>query len=306
MKSKKWLLIIGSILFVLFSGWYFLIKESDYDITFKVKTATGTVFQGINEWTSLRTKSDGENYTIVKKTNFDFIQHKMQKNDFTLEYTWNMELVNDSITKVSVGIKDLNHGFYNRLTVPFFSTKFKKEQIDKIKNLKEGIEKHIKNFKVKIDGVNQSEQTFVAYISLKSILQEKAQMMIANDAIVTNYLHKNQIKIIGTPYLEIEHWDLDNETLDFNYCFPIAKSTQYVPDEQVKFKIIPALKGLKATYYGNFRTSDRAWFALLDFAKKNNYNLENKPLEHFLANPFYGGDELEWKTEIIIPFSKNN
>jgi hypothetical protein len=30
----------------------------------------------------------------------------------------------------------------------------------------------------------------------------------------------------------------------------------------VKFKTIPAVKGLQATYYGNFRTSDRAWFAV--------------------------------------------
>jgi effector-binding domain-containing protein len=60
---------------------------------------------------------------------------------------------------------------------------------------------------------------------------------------------------------------------------------------------------LKATYYGNFRTSDRAWFALMDHAKKHNLKLENKVLEHFLSNPFNGGEELQWETKIIIPFA---
>jgi effector-binding domain-containing protein len=146
---------------------------------------------------------------------------------------------------------------------------------------------------------------FVAYISLKSVLQEKAQTMLEYDPKIVGYLDRNKIKIIGyRPYLEITDWDEDKEIVNFNYCFPIPKYTKYVPDRNVKFKTITALKGLQATYFGNYRTSDRAWFALLDYAKKHDHKLENKPLEHFLANPFNGGNELEWETKIIIPFAK--
>jgi hypothetical protein len=35
--------------------------------------------------------------------------------------------------------------------------------------------------------------------------------------------------------------------------------------------------------------------------KRYDIKLTNKPLEHFLANPF-NGDELTWETKIIIPF----
>lgn len=72
----------------------------------------------------------------------------------------------------------------------------------------------------------------------------------------------------------------------------------------MKFKTIAPIKGLRASYFGNFRTSDRAWFALMDYAKRKGVGLENKPLEHFLANPFNGGDELSWETQIIIPIAK--
>jgi effector-binding domain-containing protein len=227
----------------------------------------------------------------------------MTKKEVQMHYTWDITSINDSVTKVNVGIKDLNHSWYNKLTVPFFNTEFKQEQIKKITDFKKGLSEHLKNFKVRIDGEGVSEETFVAYINLKSVLQEKARYMIANDALITGFLFENQIKIIGRPYLEIVKWDLDKETIDFNYCFPVEKPTNNIVNDVVKFKTLPVVKGLKATYYGNFRTSDRAWFALMDYAKKNNLKLENKVLEHFLSNPFNGGEELQWETKIIIPFA---
>jgi len=303
MNNKlKWLLVV-----VLFSflGWYFLVKQSDYTITFKVNAATGTISQGIAEWTTSQSKIQNEIYTILEKRNFDFIKHQMKKGNEEMEYTWDMKSINDSMTNVTIGIKDLNHSFYNRLTAPFVSTKFRAEQIEKIKSFKMGLEDHINDFKIRIDGEKSSKEIYVAYISLKSVLQEKAQTMIGYDPEIVGYLDRNKIKIIGhRPYLEITDWDEDKEIVSFNYCFPIPKNTKYVPDSNVKFKTIPALKGLQATYFGNYRTSDRAWFTLLDYAKKHGYKIENKPLEHFLANPFNGGDELTWETKVIIPFEK--
>ncbi|WP_367755383.1 hypothetical protein [Flavobacterium sp. WC2430] len=300
MKTKKIIILVFSFVFSLFLIWYLFIKESDYCISFKVKTATGTVFQGVQEWSKTRMTTDKENFVLVEKKNFGFIKQEMTKDSTKMEYTWDFNSINDSITMVNVGIKEQKNSIYNRLTAPFYNTSFKKEQIKKITDFRNGLNKHLENFKVKIDGLGQSEETFVAYISLKSVLQEKAQTMIMNDAAITGFLE--QSKIIGRPYLEIENWDLDKEQLDFNYCFPIDKDVKMINNGIVKFKTIKAVKGLEATYYGNFRTSDRAWFALLDYAKAHNYKLVNKPLEHFLANPFNGGDELSWETKIVIPF----
>ncbi len=301
MNNKLKLLL--AVVILSFLGWYFLLKQSDYTITFKVNAATGTISQGIMEWTTIQSKSQNEKYTVLEKRNFDFIKQQMKKGNEEMEYTWNMESINDSMTNVTVGVKDLNHSFYNRLTAPFVPTKFRKEQIEKIKLFKTGLEDHIDDFKIRIDGEKSSEEIYVAYISLKSVMQEKAQTMIGYDPEIVEYLDKNKIKIIGhRPYLEVTDWDQEEETVSFNYCFPIPKNTKYVQDDNVKFKTIPAFKGLQATYFGNYRTSDRAWFTLFDYAKKNNIKLQKKVLEHFLANPFNGGNELEWETKIIIPF----
>lgn len=302
MRTKKIVIVSFAFIFPLFLVWYLFVKESDYRISFKVKMATGTVFQGINEWSAARLTGSKENYVIIEKKNFSFVKQEMNKDKSTMEYTWDISSVNDSITNVSVGIKELNNSIYNRLTAPFFSTNFKETQIAKITDFRNGLNKHAESFKINIDGEGTSEETFVAYINLKSVLQEKAQTMIRNDAVITGFLQQNNIKIVGKPYLEIQDWNLDKETLDFNYCFPIDKNTVLIQNDAVKFKTIPAVKGLQATYFGNFRTSDRAWFSLIDYAKTHDIKLTNKPLEHFLANPFNGGDELTWETKIIIPF----
>ncbi|TRX42391.1 hypothetical protein [Flavobacterium restrictum] len=302
MKIRKKIIIGLSISLSVFLVWYLFVKEADYCISFKAKTATGTVFQGIQEWSATQSKSNNEHYTIIEKRNFDLIKQEMKTANSEFEYTWELNAINDSVTKVNVGIKETSHSLYNRITAPFFSTNFKVEQLKKVKDLKSGLEEHLKKFKVKIEGEGVSKEVFVAYLPLKSVLQEKAQNMIMTDSDITGFLYQNKIAIIDKPYVEITNWDLDKETIDFNYCFPIAKNTKIIPNDLVKFKTIPAMKGLKATYYGNFRTSDRAWFALLDYAKKHDIKLKLLPLEQFLANPFNGGEELSWETKIIIPF----
>ena len=299
--------IKGSIFVIIiaFIAWYFLLKQSDYTITFEAKTATGTVFQGIEDWAAVKSKSNAENYTVIETRNFDFIKQELKKGDEHLIYTWSLSSVSDSTTKIVVGVKDLNHSWYNRITVPFSATPFREKQIARVKDFKSGLDEHLKTFKVRIDGEGESTPAYIAYISLSSVMQEKAQTMIANDAVITGYLFRNNIKIIGKPFVEVTHWNKDKETLQFNYCFPIPQDAKFIANPKVKFKTITPEKGLKATYFGNFRTSDRAWFALLDYAKKENIELDSKVVEYYLANPFNGGNELEWETKVIIPFATN-
>jgi effector-binding domain-containing protein len=305
MNKKK--IIIGiSILFSVFMIWYLFIKKSDFLITFKSKTATGVVYQGINEWAKAQAKLKGETYKLLENNKFDLLKYEISKGKKTFIYDWEIKIVNDSVSGIEVGIKEAGNSIYNRLTSPFLQTPFKMEQIKKIKNFKDELTNHLSKVKVKTITEGTSEEVFVAYINLKSVLQEKAQNMIMNDPKIMSYLAQNNIKIIGKPYVEVNSWDLDSENLDFNYCFPIDKKTKYIADEFVKFKTIPAKKGLKVSYFGNFRTSDRAWFAVLDYAKKHDKILDYKPLEHYFANPFNGGDELSWETQIIIPFAKQD
>ena len=62
-----------------------------------------------------------------------------------------------------------------------------------------------------------------------------------------------------------------------------------------------SVKALKATYNGNYITSDRAWYALLEHAERNAIKVSETPIEVFYNNPNFGGDELQWNAEIFMP-----
>jgi hypothetical protein len=47
------------------------------------------------------------------KKEFQLIKQAMKKDKITMEYTWDINSVNDSVTNVSVGIKELNNSIYN-------------------------------------------------------------------------------------------------------------------------------------------------------------------------------------------------
>jgi hypothetical protein len=80
-------------------------------------------------------------------------------------------------------------------------------------------------------------------------------------------------------YVEVQNWNLDKETLDFNYCFPVDKNPKLI-DNAVK--MIPAR--LQATY---FETSGpqtglglHCWTM-----RKDDIKLTNKPLSIFWQIP---------------------
>lgn len=286
-----------------FSFWYFFIKKADYIIVFDVKTATGTVFMGVSEMTLAQAKQ--QSAKILAKKFAQSITVELNSDSGNYIYEWSFKSINDTITSVTVGITEKSHQLYNRFTTPFFNTSFKKKQLLFVKQFRDGLNRHLKKFKVKIDGVATFKPVKVAYIQIASVQQEKAQSMIFNDPTITGFLYQHHIKIKGTPFLEVLNWNQNDEKISFNYCFPVDANQPEIPDKLIKFKIIPSQKGLQATYYGNYRTSDSAWFALLDYAKRNNYQVKLNPIEHFLDNPFNGGDELTWRTKIILPFLHN-
>ncbi|MEO0058776.1 MAG: hypothetical protein RLZZ312_423 [Bacteroidota bacterium] len=302
MKKKTILFLTISVL--LFAYWYLIRKDADYIITFKEKANAGTILQGIEEWNAAQAKSDNEKFEVTTKRLYKNLRTKVISKTDTLLYDWEILSENDSISKVILGVSNQNKSksILNRLQIPLGISDFKTQEIAKVTNFRKGLSEHLQKFKVQFVGNAVSDEVFVAYISLESVMQEKAQTMIGNDNIITEFLYKNKINITGIPYVEVTEWNQQKERLKFNYCFPVDKNTPIIADNRVKFKTLKSIKGLKATYFGNFRTSDRAWFTILDQAKKQKLVLNQLPREHYLNNPFYGGNELEWKTEVFMPY----
>jgi len=292
---KKISAIIGFVL-AGFLLWYFIIKPYDYLVTFKVKTSAGTINQTIKLWnTSIA------NLNPVKQENIANLSQQIEVNDSIHNYKWSISSVNDSISKVNVYVTDKEHSFANRISIPFGTTDFEKRIEYSVTDFIAKLKEHLKKIKVSVAGIDTTRSTYAAYISMKGLQIEKARGMMQNYSLLTSILSAENITMNGTPFVEITNWNTQNDSIAYNFCFPVIKSDSLPVDSRIQYKQYNGAKALKATYNGNYITSDRAWYALVDYAENNDIKIDKNPLEVFYSNPNFGGDELQWKAEIFMP-----
>ena len=292
---KKISTIIG-FLTIGFLLWYFIIKPYDYLVTFKVKTTAGTINQSIKLWnTSL------ENSSPIQQENLKNLTQQIIVKDSTFNYDWSISSVNDSISKVNVYVTDIDHSFANKISIPFGTTDFEKRTQNIITNFIDKLKEHLNKIRVRVVGIDSTRTTYCAYIPMKGLQIEKARGMMQNYSLLTSVLSAENIEMNGTPFVEITNWNTQNDSIAYNFCFPVIKSDSLPIDSRIQYKQYSGVKALKASYNGNYITSDRAWYALLDYAGNNDIEIVKKPLEVFYSNPNFGGDELKWEAQIYLP-----
>jgi effector-binding domain-containing protein len=101
--------------------------------------------------------------------------------------------------------------------------------------------------------------------------------------------------------LEVTNWNREKDSITYNFGYPILPDQNVPMDTEIEYKKLNKRQGLKAIYNGNYITSDRAWYALLNYANKNDISVEALPIEIFYNNPDMGGNALSWKTEVYLP-----
>jgi effector-binding domain-containing protein len=295
---KKISAIVG-FLSVGFLLWYLIIKPYDYLVTFKIKTTAGTINQSIKLWnTSI------ENSRPIQQENLKNLTQQIIIKDSTYNYEWSISSLNDSISKVSVYVTDIDHSFANKISIPFGTTDFEKRTQNTITDFIEKLKEHLSKTRVSQVVVDSTRSTYCAFIPMKGLQIEKASGMMQNYSILTSVLSAENIEMNGTPFVEITNWNTQNDSITYNFCFPVIKSDSLPKDPRIEYKQYNGEKALKAIYNGNYITSDRAWYALLDYAENHDIVVAKKPLEVFYSNPNFGGDELQWKAEIFIPIKE--
>ena len=281
---------------MIYLQWYLIIKPYDYLVTFKVKTSAGTINQSIKLWnTSL------ENSSPIQQENLKNLTQQIIVKDSTFNYDWSISSVNDSISKVNVYVTDIDHSFANKISIPFGTTDFEKRTQNIITNFIDKLKEHLNKIRVRVVGIDSTRTTYCAYIPMKGLQIEKARGMMQNYSLLTSVLSAENIEMNGTPFVEITNWNTQNDSIAYNFCFPVIKSDSLPIDPRIQYKQYSGVKALKASYNGNYITSDRAWYALLDYAGNNDIEIVKKPLEVFYSNPNFGGDELKWEAQIYLP-----
>ncbi len=295
---RKYFFLIG---FLLFGAiiWYLFIKPNDYQATFEAKTIAGTINQSIKFWG----ESLPENVSLEQEDLLN-IRQQLVFGDSIHQYHWKIIPVNDTTTTVKVYAKDVNHSFGNKIAIPFFDTDFEKRTRKTLLDFMTNLTEHLRDFKVEIVGREETKTKFCACTTQTTHQIDKASGMMKDFPLLSGILSMNGVALDGRPILEVTNWNMVKDSITFNFCYPIIKSKKLPKHKELIYKELHSKNALKAIYNGNYITSDRAWYALLEFARESNLEVTGLPIEVFYNNPNMGSNELEWKAEIYMPLKE--
>ena len=290
----------------LFFAWYLLFKEYDYEVRFKAKTSPGTLYSMVEEWNLIRKEQGKLEYDLLSKIPYTSISQKLEYGGSAYELDWDFKSLNDSITQVIIGYKQPGKKMFNRLTAPFFRTKFKEDLLYLANEYKTGVENTLREkFRVHSVSLDTLPDMSYAYLQIQGVpMRDKAANMMKNTGHLLGILTELNLKKKGYPFLLIENWDKENNSLDFRFCYQIEPTDSLPVHPELKYDVVNPRPALKTIYNGNYIYSDRGWFALHEYAKRHKIDCDQTPLEIFHNNPFSDGNEIKWITEIYLPLKE--
>jgi effector-binding domain-containing protein len=293
---RKW--ILGcAVLVIGVLSWYLFLKPDDFSVSFKAKTLPEIVVQSVKIWTTQK------NGVIDQLGERKILQRIPFKND-SLTYQWNIKQLTDSTSRVKVSVKDKNISLIDRFKIPLLDTNYEKDVSEDFKAFLELLNSHLDNIRVKITGISDIDSTYCAYVPLKEKQVQKAKGMMENFSLLSIVLASHNVQLNGHPFIEITRWDKDSDSIYYNFCYPIIKNDSLPQHPEIKYKQFDGKKAIKAIYNGNYMTSDRAWYFLENYARKNKIEITDTPIEVFVNNPNMGGNELEWETIVYLPLKQ--
>ena len=279
--------------------WYLCIKEYDYQIRFEAKTTVGTINQSIKSW-----NSSLENPQPIQQISENELLQTIIKKDTVYEYLWQLTAKETGVA-VTAFVKENERSLTNRLQIPFSETAFEKKTTTTVKSFLSSLTQHLKEIKITIEGEAISPDSYAACVHLKTLQIRKAKGMMENFSLLSSFIADNQLEPNGKPFVDILDWNRVTDSLNYRFCFPFIIKDSIPSHPLISTEKISSTKSLKAIYNGNYITSDRAWYALEEYAKKNHISIDMHPIEVFHNNPNMGGDELQWVTEVYIPIKED-
>lgn len=295
---RKWGLVVGAALLGCLI-WYFFLKPHDYVVRFETQALPGTINQALKSWSGRL-----DSAKLMMQHNLSDLKYRIRFNDSTHIYHWEFDAMNDSVSRIKAYVSDEDHSMANRWTVPFSETDFEKRSKKTVRSFAESLQDHLENFKVTVTGKAEIPAKYCACVSLKGTQREKTRGMKEYYLLLSNSMARKGIDLDGPPMIEVEDWNMKNDSITYNFCFPVIKSDSLPQHEEIFYQQIAERPAIRAVYHGNYLTSDRAWYTLLDYAEKNNISVAKKPVEIFHTNPNMGGNTLEWKAEIFLPLKE--
>lgn len=124
----------------------------------------------------------------------------------------------------------------------------------------------------------------------------KTSINLLEDFVAVNELHQ-----VDYPIVQLTKWNKQTEAITFDFCFPLNKTPEKLPENGVFIKKIESKQALFSRFNGNYNLSHRAWYDLYEQAQEEELPVKGFPIEVFKSNPKNGGIPLSWEAEIYLP-----
>lgn len=291
MKKLVWLLVL---LFVGLGIYVFLVPY-EYTVTFRSKALPGTINQTVKLWN--RSLENG----VINQESIHSFEQRITVADRAYLFKWRITSASDSTSRVKVYISEPGNGIRNKLLIPLTETQLEKDAEQTVREFYSRLREHLGKFKVQIEGLSETRPAYCVYVPIETDQLSKANGMMMNYSLLDGFIVKNELETDGQPFIEVTGWDPETDRLAYNFCYPIVKTDSLPSDDRLKYKQLESKKAIKAIYNGNYITSDRAWYALKNYAEENDIETVDLPIEVFYNNPNFGSNEIEWKAEIFLP-----
>lgn len=298
---KKIAVLIGIVLAGALA-WLLFIKPYDYVAVLEAKALPGVVNQTLKTWSKSIEEAD-----IKQETDLNVLKQRVVFNDSVFEFNYRIRKVNDSLSTLHIGVILQGNNRLMRVSNLLSDSDFEKRTRAILLDFNEKLKDHLASFRVRIEGEAELESSYCAYVPIESEQIQKAMGMMRNHSLLGDVLLENKIELKGQPFVEVTDWDRSTDRIKYNFCYPISKTASLPEEGLIFFKEFKGGPALKATYNGNYISSDRAWYALLEYAEKKGLKVKETPIEIFFNNPNMGGDALKWRADIYLPLesSKN-
>jgi hypothetical protein len=290
--------IVAAVVGVFLVGavYYLFFKPYEFEIKFKASTTAGDIIETVRIWNASLGGAE-----VMSVTAYETLEQAISLGDRQYKLKWNFEAANDSVTLVNVQVTEPGNELGNKVLIPFSEQMIETEVGELLREFYNVLKSHLEITRVSVVGVVSMDSSFCVCRSLETDQTDKAYGMMQDYPIITSFIQHFNLVSKGPPVVRIKDWSHEAGTLKFDFCFQIEQPQELPRDTPFNFQFLSGGRALKAEYYGNYITSDRAWYKLLQYADRNGHQVKGFPIEYFHHNPNTGMNESEWKAEIYLP-----
>ncbi len=295
---KIWMWVGGMAAIALL--YYIAFRPFEYVVNFNAATVPGDIIATLRIW-----NRSLENARIINVDSTNGLQQEIIFKQRSYLYNWRFTPISDSLTSVRIQVSQPSQRLWNKLLVPFTTQPIEEDAGYLGKIFFDIVKSHLEITKVRIIGETTLDSSFCVCRSYQTDQLAKANAMMKDYLLISSFVDYHNFKLNGPPMVRVNEWNHQLGQLNFDFCFPIHRPKVIPITDSVFFKTFDNRIALKAEYHGNYITSDRAWYQLMDYAGKNGYQAIAQPVEVFYDNPSMGFNEKNWKADIYLPLIKN-